>query len=102
MASLNPEIIGYAGAFLTTLAFFPQAWKVIKTRETHSISLAMYVLFTAGVFLWLLYGLLIESLPVVCANAVTLALSGIILTIKLKESSGHLTNPSDASQKREQ
>jgi MtN3 and saliva related transmembrane protein len=85
MAWIHPEIIGYVGATLTTAAFIPQAWKVLKTRETHSISLAMYVLFTLGVLLWLLYGVAIESWPVICANAITLLLASLILSVKLKE-----------------
>jgi MtN3 and saliva related transmembrane protein len=85
MFAVHPEVLGYVGACLTTAAFVPQAWKVLKTRETHSISLAMYVLFTLGVLLWLLYGVAIESLPVICANAVTLILASLILVVKLRE-----------------
>ncbi len=88
MPDLQPfhqEIIGYVAAFLTTAAFFPQTWKVIRTRDTRSMSLAMYVLFTAGVSLWLAYGVFIWSLPMIVANTITLILSAIILTIKAKE-----------------
>lgn len=79
------ELIGFAAAFLTTVAFFPQTLKVVRTRDTRSISLAMYVLFTFGVALWLVYGVLINSMPVVVANALTLAQSAIILAVKLAE-----------------
>lgn len=77
-------IIGLIAATLTTISFVPQVLKTIKDKDTKSISLSMYVLFTLGVFLWLCYGLLTQSLPVICANAVTFILALIILTYKLK------------------
>lgn len=79
------EVVGYVGATLTTLAFFPQTLKVIQSRDTRSISLAMYVLFTIGVCFWLVYGLLIQSFPVVIANIITVVLSAIIMLMKLRE-----------------
>ena len=82
---MHVEIIGYIGAFMTTAAFFPQTLQVIRTRDTRSISLAMYVLFTMGICFWLVYGVLIESIPVTIANAITLVLSSIILWMKIKE-----------------
>lgn len=77
-------VIGLIAATLTTISFVPQVLKTIKDKDTKSISLSMYVLFTLGVFLWLCYGLLTQSLPVICANAVTFILALIILTYKLK------------------
>ncbi len=85
MERISVEIVGYVGAFMTTAAFFPQTWKVIRTRDTRSISLAMYVLFTSGICFWLVYGTMIESIPVVIANAITLVLSSTILFMKIKE-----------------
>ena len=82
---MHIEILGYLAAFLTTAAFFPQTYKTIKTRDTKAISLAMYVLFTLGIALWLAYGLLIESLPLICANAITFVMALTILIMKLKE-----------------
>lgn len=79
------EIIGYMAASLTTLSFLPQAIKVIKTRDTKSISLIMYILFSIGVALWLIYGILLINLPILIANAVTLALALVILYFKLSE-----------------
>jgi MtN3 and saliva related transmembrane protein len=75
--------IGFAAAFLTTVAFIPQAYQSWKTRDLSGISLPMYSLFTTGVALWFLYGLIIKSLPIVVANAITLIFSGIVLTLKL-------------------
>ena len=82
---MNTEIMGYLAAFLTTVAFFPQTYQTIKTRDTKSISLSMYVLFTAGIAMWLAYGILIESLPLIFANAITFVMAATILVLKLKE-----------------
>ena len=75
--------IGFIAAFLTTIAFIPQAYHSWKTRDLSGISLPMYSLFTTGVALWFIYGLFIQSLPVVFANAITLIFSGIVLILKL-------------------
>jgi MtN3 and saliva related transmembrane protein len=76
------NIIGYFAAFLTTVAFIPQAYQSWKTRDLSGISLPMYTLFTSGVTLWLVYGFYIDSMPIVIANAITLVLSTIVLTLK--------------------
>ncbi len=77
-------LIGYLAAICTTLAFVPQALKTIKSRDTTGISLSMYVIFTTGVFLWLVYGLLLVNFPLIAANLVTFVLSATILWFKLK------------------
>lgn len=76
--------IGSAAATLTTTAFIPQAWRVWRTRHTADISLGMYILFTIGVTLWLGYGMLLESWPIIIANSVTLLLAGTVLAMKIK------------------
>lgn len=78
---VDPELIGAVAACLTTASFAPQAFLVIRTRNTAGISLLMYLLFTTGVACWLAYGLLVHSLPIIAANAVTVCLASIILTI---------------------
>jgi MtN3 and saliva related transmembrane protein len=78
------EIIGYLAACGTTISFLPQAIKTIRTKDTSSISLAMYSLFTAGTILWLTYGIMIGSLPVTIANAVTMIFASIILVYKIR------------------
>jgi len=81
---MNPQDwIGYAAATLTTASFLPQAVLTLRTRDTRGISLAMYSAFTAGVALWLLYGLALGEWPIIVANAVTLALAATILLTKL-------------------
>ncbi len=78
------EYIGFAAALLTTSAFLPQAYKVWLTRETGDLSLSMFLLFTLGVGLWLVYGLLHQSAPIVLANAVTFLLALYILVMKIR------------------
>lgn len=78
------EWIGYAAATLTTLSFVPQVWQILKTKHTKDISLRMYLLFTSGVAMWLIYGLILGAWPVVAANCVTLVLAGAVLILKLR------------------
>ena len=76
--------IGTIAAILTTVSFVPQALKVIRTRNTTGISLWMYVLFTVGVGLWLVYGIIINSFPVCLANGITFMLASAILAMKVR------------------
>jgi MtN3 and saliva related transmembrane protein len=78
------DIIGYLAAFLTTFSFVPQAVKTFRTRDVRGISLGMYSCFTAGVALWLVYGILMNAWPIVIANAVTMSLAISILWMKIR------------------
>lgn len=78
-------ILGYLAATLTTFSFLPQAIRIYKTKNTSAISVWMYSIFSAGVFLWLIYGCLIQAWPVVFANGITLLLSLWILWMKINE-----------------
>jgi len=86
MLSNFAQNIGFLAAILTTIAFIPQAVKIYKTKNTRDISLSMWLIFSVGVFLWLIYGILIMSLPVILANIVTLLISLFILFFKIKYS----------------
>ena len=77
------DTLGFAAAALTTGSFLPQAWLTLRTRDVSGISLAMYGSFTAGVALWLAYGVMLGEWPIVAANAVTLALASTILVTKI-------------------
>ncbi len=77
------ELIGYGAASLTTLAFLPQAIQSWHTRNLSGVSLGMYSLFTSGVGLWLVYGLIIEKWPLILANALTFILALSILILKI-------------------
>jgi MtN3 and saliva related transmembrane protein len=78
------EILGYISATITTIAFLPQIIKTLKTKSAKDVSMGMFVLFTVGVFLWVVYGFLTWTMPDLVANIVIfcLALTQIILKIK--------------------
>ncbi len=78
------DFIGALAAILTTASFMPQALHTFRTKDVSGISLGMYSVFTAGVALWLVYGLLLKAWPIVIANCITLALASAILTMKLR------------------
>lgn len=80
---VDVNVIGSLAACLTTASFVPQAWLSFKTRDVSGVSLGMYSVFTAGVALWLVYGLLLGAWPIVVANTITLLLALAILTMKL-------------------
>ena len=77
------DIVGSLAAILTTVSFFPQAWHSFKTKDVSGVSLGMYSVFTVGVALWLVYGLLLRAWPIVVANVITLGLALAILGMKL-------------------
>jgi MtN3 and saliva related transmembrane protein len=77
------DLIGYCAAFLTTIAFLPQAIQSWRTRDLSGISVGMYSLFTTGVGLWLIYGLHIDKWPIILANALTFVLALSILLLKI-------------------
>jgi MtN3 and saliva related transmembrane protein len=78
------EMIGLAAGFLTTVAFVPQVTKVWKDRSAKELSLKTFVAFSTGVILWLVYGVMLGEFPMILWNAVTLALVGAIVAMKLK------------------
>ena len=81
---IGTDAIGYAAAFCTTSAFLPQAYVAIKHRDTKSLSLAMYIIFTTGLVLWLIYGVAKHDWALIASNAVTATLAALILITKLR------------------
>ncbi len=77
------KYLGFVAGTLTTIAFLPQVLKVWITKSTKDISLIMFVIFTIGVMLWLIYGIIISNFSLIIANAITLGLSASILLAKL-------------------
>lgn len=77
-------LIGFAAAFCTTWAFLPQVVKTIRTRDTSAISLGMYIVFTLGLILWLIYGILKADIPIITANVITLILCSMVLILKMR------------------
>lgn len=78
------EIIGLVAGFLTTAAYMPQVLKVWRSRSARDVSLGMFSLMVVGIMFWLAYGLMIEDIPLILANLVTLLLTGVILALKLR------------------
>jgi len=78
------DFIGLVAGALTTVAFIPQLLKIYASKSGKDVSARMFVMFSAGVALWLAYGILIGSLPVILANGVTLALSVAIMVLKVR------------------
>jgi MtN3 and saliva related transmembrane protein len=81
---LDATAVGLLAATLTTVAFVPQVVKTWRTRSTADISLGMFLILTAGIAAWLIYGAIIGDLPLILANAITLVLAGTILVLKIK------------------
>lgn len=84
LEKLGENMIGSIAAILTTFAFLPQVIKVIKTKDTESIALGMYLMQVLGIALWLAHGLVIQDLPLILANSVSFILSGTILVYKIR------------------
>lgn len=78
------ELVGMAGATLTTLCWLPQAVKVLRDKDTRALSLPANLAFTLGVALWLVYGIALDNWPLIGSEAVTLALMLPILAMKLR------------------
>ncbi|MDA9231258.1 SemiSWEET transporter [Rickettsiales bacterium] len=78
------NIVVAIAAFLTTISFIPQAIKIIRTKDTSAISLVMYLLFTVGVFFWIIFGILIKTNIIIIANIITFTFAFIILSVKIK------------------
>ena len=77
-------IIGYIAGALTTISFIPQVARAWKLKETRDLSLAMLLLFAAGILLWTIYGIWTNSLPIIAANVITFFLVLLLLCMKIK------------------
>jgi MtN3 and saliva related transmembrane protein len=76
--------LGIVAGTLCTISFIPQVLRIAKNRHARDLSLVTFIMFSCGVFIWLLYGIVIQEWPVIIANAVTLALALLILGMKIK------------------
>ena len=77
-------LVGFVAGTLTTLSFVPQVVHTAKTKRCDDLSYGMLFAFAAGVALWLVYGIALRALPIIAANAVTLALILAILAMKFR------------------
>jgi MtN3 and saliva related transmembrane protein len=78
------ELLGLIAGTLTTISFLPQLVKIVKNKSAKDVSLLMFLIFTVGIFLWLVYGILTLTLAIIIANSVTIILALSILILKIK------------------
>ena len=76
-------IIGFIAATVTTISLLPQLVKIWKTKSAKDISLVTFLVFCGGISLWLVYGVLLNDLPIIIANGFTLVQGLIILVLKI-------------------
>jgi MtN3 and saliva related transmembrane protein len=79
-----PDFLGYTAATLSTAAFIPQVWRTFRTKDVSGISLRMYTIFTAGIAVWLAYGIVLRQPPMMVANSLSLVLACSVLVMKLR------------------
>lgn len=77
-------ILGLVAGALTTIAFLPQLIQTWKSKSAKDVSLQMLIVFSIGVFLWLIYGIYLQALPIILANFVTLIFNLVILGLKIR------------------
>ncbi len=76
-------VVSLFAATLSMISFVPQAWAVVRSRNTDGISLKMYLITVAGFIAWLAYGVLLEQWAIIVQNIICLGLSSFILFMKL-------------------
>lgn len=79
----NTTLIGFAAAILTTIAFVPQVLQILRSGNVDGISIGMYCVLISGVSLWLTYGIILEELPIILANSITLILTSTVLVLTI-------------------
>lgn len=94
MSQLLVNVLGTTAALCSMSSFVPQVLKIAKERDASSVSLRMYVVTVAGFSLWLAYGVMLMSWPLIGSNAVSLTLSAAVLALKLKYGDGEGAKPS--------
>jgi MtN3 and saliva related transmembrane protein len=77
------SIVGFLAATASTISFSPQAWKIIKSRDTEGLSSISYAITATAFALWLAYGVMLGSWPLILSNGICLALSSFILVMTL-------------------
>lgn len=78
------QVLGLLAGSFTTAAFLPQVLKTWKSRSAKDLSLGMFSMFCLGVALWLVYGFVVNDVPVIAANLVTLLLASTLLYFKFR------------------
>lgn len=83
MQDFHIGAIGIIAGICTSVSFVPQIMKIVRTGQVRDISLAMYIVLTAGIFLWLMYGILIREMPIILANSVSMLLCSFVIFKKV-------------------
>jgi len=78
------ELLGFIAAIITTASFVPQVYKTWKSKSVESLSLTMYIAFFIGIVLWLIYGIHLNSLPMILANSITSLLALLLIIFKFR------------------
>ena len=94
MSQLFVNAVGTAAALCSMSSFVPQVMKIVRERDASSVSLRMYLVTVTGFSLWLAYGVMLKSWPLIASNAVSLALSATVLVLKLRYGDGEGAKPS--------
>ena len=77
-------ILGIMAGTLTTISFIPQVIKIYKMKDAKDLSMITFCIFSCGVFLWLIYGIVTREWPITLANGVTLVLIFLIIAMKIR------------------
>jgi len=80
----SAKIIGLVAGLLNTISFIPQVIKTWRSKSAKDLSLVMFLLYCAGMLLWTIYGFMLNELPLILWNVITLVLSLVILFFKIK------------------
>lgn len=80
--------IGMIAGFLCAISFLPQVIRIYKTKRVEDLSLVTFSIFSLGVFMWLIYGILIRQLPMILTNSLILILALLIIGMKIRYSRG--------------
>jgi len=78
------ELVGLIAGICTTVAFLPQIIKILKTKHVKDISLGMYIIMTSGIFLWMVYGILLGRIPIIFANGISFVLCFMVILAKIR------------------
>ncbi len=79
------DIVGFVAAVISSLAMSPQVIKIYKTKKTHDLSLGAFSVLGTGLFLWLVYGFMISSMPIIVGNAIGFTFTLYIITMKIRQ-----------------
>jgi len=77
------EIIGLAAALMTTISNIPQAYKIIRTKETKGISVWSNIVLFTGLVVWVVYGFLRNDWPIIIANFISAFITAVVIFLKL-------------------